>query len=131
MATQTVTAESGQARPGRLQKLKDASALDIALIIYQSYIFRRFIFMLFVIWAASTIIFAIPRLSGQDPVKEKLLLEAQRGGALQTGFEAMAEAYQRRLGLDRPILTQYKSFMFDIVRFDLGPSIAFFPRSVN
>lgn len=131
VAIQTVTAESAGRSAGRLQKIKETSARDLALAFYRSYIFRRFIFFIFVIWAATTIIFTIPRLSGQDPVKEKLLLEAQRGGALQIGFEAMAAHYQRRLGLDRPILVQYKSFMFDLIRFDLGPSIAFFPRSVN
>lgn len=131
LTIRTATAESARSRPGRIQKIKEASAQDLALAIYRSYIFRRFIFLLFVIWAASTVIFIIPRLSGQDPVKEKLLLEAQRGGALQIGFEAMAAHYQRRLGLDQPILTQYKNFLLDLTRFDLGPSIAFFPRSVN
>ena len=53
---------------------------DILASIYTNYIFRRFLFFLLIIWIASTAIFLIPRLSGQDPVKEKLLLEAQRGG---------------------------------------------------
>lgn len=96
-----------------------------------NYIFRRFFFFLFVVWLASTVIFILPRLSGQDPVKEKLLLEAQRGGHLQTGFQEMAQSYQHRFGLDKPILVQYRNFMFDLMRFDLGPSIAFFPRGVN
>jgi len=95
------------------------------------YITRRFLFFLLVVWLASTVIFILPRLSGQDPVKEKLLLEAQRGGHMQAGLEEMAATYQERLGLDKPLLTQYKNFLFDIVRFDLGPSIAFFPKSVN
>ena len=46
-----------------------------------------------IIWIASTAIFLIPRLSGQDPVKEKLLLEAQRGGHMQAGLEEMAAEY--------------------------------------
>lgn len=119
-----------QAR-SRMDVLKDAGFLAVALAIYRSYIFRRFIFLLFVIWIAATVIFLIPRLSGQDPVKEKLLLEAQRGGAIQSGLDAVAKSYQARLGLDRPLITQYGNFMYDIVRFDLGPSIAFFPRTVN
>ncbi len=95
------------------------------------YIFRRFLLFILVVWLASTVIFLIPRLSGQDPVKEKLLLEAQRGGHMQAGLEEMAASYQKRLGLDKPLWTQYTNFLFDIMRFDLGPSIAFFPRSVN
>lgn len=116
---------------GRLSILKDAGFMAVALAIYRSYIFRRFVFLLFVIWVAATVIFIIPRLSGQDPVKEKLLLEAQRGGAIQSGLDDVARVYQARLGLDQPLTTQYGNYMYDIVRFDLGPSISFFPRSVN
>lgn len=95
------------------------------------YVFRRFIFFLFVVWVAATVIFIIPRLSGQDPVKEKLLLEAQRGGSIQSGLDAMAKSYQKRFGLDKPLLVQYRNFLYDIIRLDFGPSIAFFPKSVN
>ena len=114
-----------------IQRIREATFTELALAVYRSYILRRFVFFLFVIWVAATVIFIIPRLSGQDPVKEKLLLEAQRGGALQTGFEAMAEAYQKRLGLDQPVLTQYKNYLLDLAKFDLGTSIAFYPLSVN
>lgn len=118
-------------KQSRIEMLREAGFLAVALAVYRSYIFRRFFFLLFVIWVASTVIFIIPRLSGQDPVKEKLLLEAQRGGAIQSGLDEVAKSYQARLGLDQPILTQYGNFMYDIVRFDLGPSISFFPRTVN
>jgi peptide/nickel transport system permease protein len=96
-----------------------------------NYIVRRFAFFLFVVWLASTVIFLIPRLSGQDPVVEKLLQEAQRGGHMQTGIKEMAEAYRERFGLDKPLWVQYKNFMSDLARLDLGPSITSFPRSVN
>ncbi|MDA0596159.1 MAG: ABC transporter permease [Chloroflexi bacterium] len=95
------------------------------------FVVKRFLFFLFVVWLASTVIFIIPRLSGQDPVKEKLLLEAQRGGAMQTGLDAMAKSYQKRFGLDQPMWTQYVNFLKDLSRLDLGFSIAFFPRTVN
>jgi peptide/nickel transport system permease protein len=96
-----------------------------------SYVFKRALFFLLVVWLASTVIFILPRLSGQDPVKEKLLLEAQRGGHMQTGLNEMARYYQSRLGLDLPLWVQYRNYMFDIVRLDLGPSISYFPRTVN
>lgn len=95
------------------------------------FVVKRFLFFLFVVWLASTVIFIIPRLSGQDPVKEKLLLEAQRGGAMQTGLDAMAKSYQKRFGLDQPLWTQYINFLKDLAKLDLGISIAFFPRTVN
>jgi peptide/nickel transport system permease protein len=122
-------AEGG--KKSRLALLREAGFLAVFLAVYRSYVFRRFFFFLFVIWAASTVIFIIPRLSGQDPVKEKLLLEAQRGGSMQQGLDEIAKSYQARLGLDKPLLTQYRNYMYDIIRFDMGPSISFFPRSVN
>jgi len=103
----------------------------IVALVLGNFVVRRFFFFLFVVWVASTVIFIIPRLSGQDPVKEKLLLEAQRGGAIQQGLDAMAKNYQKRFGLDLPIWVQYKNFLADLARLDLGTSIAFFPRTVN
>lgn len=96
-----------------------------------NYIVRRFFLFVFVVWLASTVIFILPRLSGQDPVKEKLLLEAQRGGHLQTGFEEMARYYQQRFGLDQPLIVQYRNYLYDVSRFDLGYSIAYYPRTVK
>ena len=104
---------------------------NILSIIITNYVFRRFLFFLLIIWIASTAIFLIPRLSGQDPVKEKLLLEAQRGGHMQAGLEEMAAEYSRKFGLDKPLIVQYGNYMADLVRFDFGPSIAYFPKSVN
>ncbi len=96
-----------------------------------NFVVRRFFFFLFVVWVASTVIFIIPRLSGQDPVKEKLLLEAQRGGAIQQGLDEMAKTYQKRFGLDQPIWIQYGNFLLDLSKLNLGTSIAFYPRTVN
>ena len=104
---------------------------NILSIIITNYVFRRFLFFLLIIWIASTAIFLIPRLSGQDPVKEKLLLEAQRGGHMQSGLEEMAASYSAKFGLDKPLIVQYGNYMKDLVRFDFGPSIAYFPKSVN
>ena len=104
---------------------------DIVAAVYTNYVFRRFLFFLLIIWIASTAIFLIPRLSGQDPVKEKLVLEAQRGGHMQAGLEEMAATYSRKFGLDKPLIVQYGNYMADLLRFDFGPSIAYFPKSVN
>ncbi len=103
----------------------------IIVSILTNYVFRRFLFFILIIWIASTLIFLIPRLSGQDPVKEKLLLEAQRGGHMQSGLEEMAASYSRKFGLDKPLIVQYGHYMNDLLRFDFGPSIAYFPKSVN
>jgi peptide/nickel transport system permease protein len=98
---------------------------------FGNFIVRRFLLFLLTVWVAATLIFVLPRLTGQDPVKEKLLLEAQRGGKVQAGMNEMAKIYSARLGLDLPIYEQYVNYMYDIMRLDFGYSIAYFPRTVN
>ena len=92
---------------------------------------QRVLLFLLTIWVAGTVIFILPRLTGQDPVKEKLLLEAQRGGSVQAGMNEMAKEYSARLGLDLPIQQQYVNYLYDLARLDFGYSIAYFPRTVN
>ncbi len=124
MTEQSQTVDNAPASGG-------SSIVKILMAVLNHFVVKRFLFFLFVVWLASTVIFIIPRLSGQDPVKEKLLLEAQRGGAMQTGLDEMAETYQKRFGLDQPLWVQYTNFIKDLAKLNLGVSIAFFPRTVN
>ena len=128
MTEQSEVAENSS--PSKLTSLA-GSSLQILSGILGNFVVKRFLFFLFVVWIAATVIFIIPRLSGQDPVKEKLLLEAQRGGAMQTGLDEMAKTYQKRFGLDQPLWTQYTNYMIDLSKLNIGVSIAFLPRTVN
>lgn len=81
-----------------------------------SYIFKRLIGMVVVIFLVLTIAFVIVRLAPGDPA------------ALMLGPEATAQdaaELRTRLGLDRPVLVQYLSFAANAVRGDLGTSIFF------
>ncbi len=80
------------------------------------YIFKRILGMIVVVFLVLTIAFIIVRLAPGDPA------------ALMLGPEATPEdAAQLRaqLGLDRPIIIQYISFITNAVRGDLGTSIFF------
>ena len=80
------------------------------------YILKRIIGLMVVIFLVLTIAFIIVRLAPGDPA------------ALMLGPEASAEdaaALRARLGLDRPILVQYLTFVFNAVQGDLGTSIFF------
>lgn len=80
------------------------------------YIFKRLIGMMIVIFIVLTIAFIIVRLAPGDPA------------ALMLGPDASAEdaaELRARLGLDRPILVQYISFIGNAVQGDLGQSIFF------
>lgn len=96
-----------------------------------SYLLRRTGVFLLIAWLAATLNFFLPRLTGQDPVRVKLLQQAQLGGHVQAGIDEMVKEYDRRFGLDRPLWTQYLSFLRDAARLDFNYSIANYPRTVN
>jgi peptide/nickel transport system permease protein len=82
-------------------------------------------------WLAATLNFFLPRLTGQDPVRVKLLQQAQLGGYVQAGIEEMVREYDRRFGLDRPLWAQYLAFLRGAASLDFNYSIANYPRTVN
>jgi peptide/nickel transport system permease protein len=95
------------------------------------YLVRRVGVFLLIAWLAATLNFFLPRLTGQDPVRVKLLQQAQLGGHVQAGIAELVREYDRRFGLDRPLWAQYLSFLRDAARLDFNYSIANYPRTVN
>ena len=96
-----------------------------------AYIARRFGVFLLIVWLAATLNFFLPRLSGQDPVRAKLLQQAALGGYVQGGIEEMTREYERRFGLDKPLWRQYLTYLEDVSRLDFNYSIANYPRTVR
>jgi peptide/nickel transport system permease protein len=96
-----------------------------------AYIARRFGVLLLIVWLAATLNFFLPRLSGQDPVRAKLLQQAALGGYVQSGIEEMTREYERRFGLDKPLWRQYLTYLCNVSRFDFNYSIANYPRTVG
>src|SRR5215510_8056183 len=72
-----------------------------------SYVAKRCGVFLLIVWLAATLNFFLLRLSGQDPVREKLLQQAQLGGYVHAGIEVMTREYEQRFGLDKPLWSQY------------------------
>jgi peptide/nickel transport system permease protein len=64
-------------------------------------------------------------------VREKLLQQAQLGGYVQAGIEAMTQTYAQRFGLDKPLWRQYVAYLYDMSRLDFNYSIANYPRTVR
>jgi peptide/nickel transport system permease protein len=73
----------------------------------------------------------LPRLSGQDPIRERLIKQMLLGASIQAGFEEMVEKYNQKFGLDKPLWEQYLIYLGDLARFDLNQSIALYPREVK
>ena len=95
-----------------------------------SYVIRRLGVFVLVMWAAATVNFVIPRLSPADPIKEALL-RVTTMGAGQAGMDVLAKNFAERFGLDQPVWKQYVNYLTDLLRGNLGYSIAFFPAQVN
>src|SRR5215469_5904907 len=96
-----------------------------------AYIARRVLVFLLIVWLAATLNFFLPKLSGEDPVRAKLLQSAQLGGYVQAGLEDMVKVYNQRFGLDKPLWRQYLTFLHDTARLDFNYSIANYPRTVG
>jgi peptide/nickel transport system permease protein len=96
-----------------------------------AYIATRYGIFLLIVWLAATLNFFLPRLSGRDPVRDKLLQQAQLGGYVQAGIEAMTREYEQRFGLDKALWRQYLTYLHDMSRLHFNYSISHYPRTVN
>ena len=85
---------------------------------------------LLITWLAATLNFFIPRLSGQNPIRERLLEQALVGGYVHVGMNDMVAEYEQRFGLDQPLWIQYFRYLGDVSRGDFNYSIANYPRTV-
>ncbi len=90
---------------------------------------QRIAAMVAVILVAASLNFLLPKLSPQNPVETKLLEMTASGGSL-TDVKPLVDAYNKKFGLDKPILQQYFAYIGSMLRFDLGQSIAFYPARV-
>lgn len=98
------------------------------------YVVNQLVFVLVVIWTATTVNFFLPRLTGQDPVRERILKQIAGGvGGFQVGgaVEELILHYDRQFGLDKPLWQQYLNYLGNLARLDFGQSIAFYPTTVG
>jgi peptide/nickel transport system permease protein len=96
------------------------------------YFIRRVIQFFVIVFLAITFNFFFPRMSGQDPIQEKLAQLQVQGVSVSTeGLEEFIAIYNAKFGLDKPILEQYLTYLGQMARFDLGQSITYFPQSVS
>jgi peptide/nickel transport system permease protein len=95
------------------------------------YLLKRFGVFLLVIWLAATINFVGPRLTGKDPIRQKLVAQSMVGGFLQKDLEGVVKVYDAQFGLDKPVYQQYLTYLGQMAHFDLGYSITSYPKHVT
>lgn len=91
---------------------------------------RRLLFLLLVIWSASTIVFFIPRLSARSAIRERFAELARSGGFSPGDMEKIISNMEQQFGLDRPLLSQYFTYLNNIFHFDFGISLQRYPTTV-
>jgi len=92
---------------------------------------QRLLFLVLVVWAASTITFFIPRISSKNPIRERFAELARTGGFSPQDMEIIVAAYNQKFGLDKPLWQQYLDYVSSIARFDLGVSFNKYPKTVG
>lgn len=92
---------------------------------------KRLGFLVLVIWAASTIVFFVPRLSPRNAVRERFAELARSGGFSPGDLETIIANMNQQFGLDKPLLEQYWGYLGNIIRLDFGYSLNRYPSTVT
>jgi peptide/nickel transport system permease protein len=94
-------------------------------------VIKRLLFLALVIWAASTIVFFVPRLSPRNAIRERFGELARTGGFSPGDLEKLIASMQQQFGLDKPLLDQYLQYLGNILRMDFGYSLYKYPSTVT
>jgi peptide/nickel transport system permease protein len=77
-------------------------------------IFRRFVFLMLVLFGMSLITFTVSHIVPADPIR---IIAGQRA------TKETIEIYRKQYGMDKPLAVQYLIYMKNLLRGDLGDSI--------
>jgi peptide/nickel transport system permease protein len=94
------------------------------------YLVKRVGLFLLILWLASTVNFFLPRIGGQDPIRAQLGAQAAMGGASQVGMKEMIAEYDKRFGLDKPLIEQYFTYLNDTAHLEFNFSMSAYPTKV-
>ncbi len=95
------------------------------------YFLKRLLQFFVIAFLAATINFFFPRMSGQDPIRQKLIqLQSQGVNVSSEEVAGLVETYNTKFGLDQPMWRQYLSYLGNMARFDFGVSISNYPSTV-
>lgn len=94
------------------------------------YFLRRLLIFFLTIWIAATLIWLIPRLAPGDPVTAMVGRMIRSAGYVENS-DVIIEGWKARFGLNDPLPVQYIKYLGNLVRLDLGYSLAYFPTTVG
>ena len=94
-----------------------------------NYFLRRLGIFFLTVWIAASIIWLIPRLAPGDPISAMVERMVQQAGYVENSA-AIIEGWKERFGLNEPLPVQYVKYLGNMLTFDFGYSLAFFPTPV-
>lgn len=95
----------------------------------RSFLWGRILTCLLTIFIAATLIWLVPRFSSVDPAEAMLGRMAASAGFVDNADQVLAQL-RNQYGLDQPLWWQYLSYLYNLVVFNFGLSIANFPTPV-
>ena len=96
------------------------------------YFLKRLLQFFVIAFLAATINFFFPRMSGQDPIRQKLVqLQSQGVNVSSEEVAGLVETYNAKFGLDQPMWRQYLNYLGNMARLDFGVSISNYPATVG
>lgn len=93
-------------------------------------VIRRLIFLVLVVWSASTITFFVPRFSDRNALRERFAELSRTGGFAPADLEKIIASYSQQFGLNKPLWQQYLDFLSGVLRLDFGYSLNRYPSTV-
>lgn len=84
------------------------------------FILRRILQTIPVLWAVATLTFFMLRLAPGGPFADERAVSPEVQQALEAHY-----------GMDKPLITQYGEYLFNLIQGDLGPSFKYPGRTVN
>lgn len=100
---------------------------------FTRYLLTKIAWYLLAFLAAAALNFFLPRLIPGNPVDRIVNSVAVAGGGAATNesLQRVYATYIAEFGLDKPLLTQFGTYLMNLLRGDLGTSFSNYPASVN
>lgn len=107
---------------------QDYETIEVADVTI-GYVARRIGIFLLIVITAVTLNFFLPRLRSTNPIRSRMNQLAAQGGVYENQIQEMIEIYNQKFGLDKPLWEQYLIYWRDLLRLDLGVSLAYYPQT--
>ena len=97
---------------------------------YKKYYTNKIIWYLITFIVAIILNFVLPRLMPGDPVAS-IVARATEGMTDSTAIQQVYEEYTEKFGIDKPMTTQFFTFIKNAIKGDFGVSFSQYPRTVS